>query len=59
MMISPLFTNKKATSWIEYAEYKESGTFPTWGGYPKIARANVDLVINGHTHLDYREKPDS
>jgi len=42
------FTNNKATSWIEYAEYTESGTFPTWGGYPKTAKASKDGLIDAN-----------
>lgn len=46
------FTNQPATSWIEYGEQKESGTFPTWGGYPKIAKAShaglIDANITRH-----------
>lgn len=43
------FTSKPATSWIEFSEYKESGTFPTWGGYAKIARASHDGLIDANT----------
>ena len=32
------FTNKACLSWVEYSGDKSYGTFPTWGGYPKIAQ---------------------
>jgi len=43
------FTSKPATSWIEYAEYTESGTFPTWGGYPETAKASHAGLIDANT----------
>ncbi len=46
------FTNKPCTSWVEYSEKKESGSFPTWGGYPEIAKASraglIDANVTRH-----------
>ena len=43
------FTNKKSVSWVEYCDKKSYGTFPTWGGYPKIARNSNHGLIDANT----------
>ena len=43
------FTNENCYSWLEYSEYKPSGTFPTWGGYPKIAKSSSIGLIDANT----------
>ncbi|MFC1565255.1 hypothetical protein ACFL6G_09985, partial [candidate division KSB1 bacterium] len=36
------FTNKPCLTWVEYSGDKSFGTFPTWGGYPKIAKSSMN-----------------
>jgi len=43
------FTNKKSVSWVEYSDDKSFGTFPTWGGYPKIAKSSNNGLIDANT----------
>lgn len=43
------FTNENCYSWVEYSEYAPSGTFPTWGGYPKIAKSSTVGLIDANT----------
>jgi hypothetical protein len=43
------FTNKNCYSWVEYSVYRESGTFPTWGDYPKVAKSSTAGLIDANT----------
>ncbi|MFC1556592.1 metallophosphoesterase [candidate division KSB1 bacterium] len=43
------FTNKACLSWVEYSGDKSYGTFPTWGGYPKIAQSSNNGLIDANT----------
>lgn len=43
------FTNKKSVSWVEYSDDKSFGTFPTWGGYPRIAKSSNNGLIDANT----------
>ena len=43
------FTNKKSVSWVEYSVDENFGTFPTWGGYPKIAKSSNNGLIDANT----------
>lgn len=43
------FTNKECFSWVEYSGDKNYGTFPTWGGYPKIAKSSHNGLIDANT----------
>jgi len=43
------FTNKKSVSWVEYSDDQSFGTFPTWGGYPKIAKSSNNGLIDANT----------
>ena len=43
------FTNKKAVSWVEYSTENNFGTFPTWGGYPEIAKSSNNGLIDANT----------
>lgn len=43
------FTNENCVSWVEYAESRSSGTFPTWGGYPEIAKSSNQGLIDANT----------
>ncbi len=43
------FTSKKAVSWVEYSIEKNFGTFPTWGGYPEIAKSSRNGLIDANT----------
>jgi predicted phosphodiesterase len=43
------FTNKKSVSWVEYSDDKSFGTFPTWGGYPQIAKSSNNGLIDANT----------
>lgn len=45
------FTNKKCLSWVEYCGDKNFGTFPTWGGYPKIAKSSQHGLIDANTNM--------
>lgn len=42
------FTNKRCLSWVEYSGEKSFGTFPTWGGYPKIAKSRHNGLIDAN-----------
>lgn len=43
------FTNNPSSSWVEYSGDKNFGTFPTWGGYPKIAKNSNHGLIDANT----------
>jgi len=43
------FTNNKSVSWVEYSDDTSFGTFPTWGGYPKIAKSSNNGLIDANT----------
>ena len=43
------FTNKESVSWVEYCDEKSFGTFPTWGGYPQIAKSCHNGLIDANT----------
>ena len=43
------FTNKNSVSWVEYSDDKSFGTFPTWGGYPQIAKSSNNGLIDANT----------
>jgi 3',5'-cyclic AMP phosphodiesterase CpdA len=43
------FTNKDAVSWVEYSDDQSFGTFPTWGGYPQIAKSSENGLIDANT----------
>jgi len=43
------FTNKNSVSWVEYSDDKSFGTFPTWGGYPQIAKSSNHGLIDANT----------
>ena len=43
------YTNKKAVSWVEYSDDQSFGTFPTWGGYPEIAKSSHHGLIDAYT----------
>ncbi len=43
------FTNKKCVSWIEYCGDGNFGVFPTWGGYPQIAKSSSNGLIDANT----------
>ncbi len=43
------FTNKACLSRVEYSGDKNFGTFPTWGGYPKIAKSSNNGLIDANT----------
>jgi predicted phosphodiesterase len=43
------FTNKNAVSWVEYSDEKSFGTFPTWGGYPLIAKSSHNGLFDANT----------
>ena len=43
------FTNKECFSWVEYCGDNNFGTFPTWGGYPKIAKNSHNGLIDANT----------
>jgi hypothetical protein len=43
------FTNKNCLSWVEYSDDKSFGAFPTWGGYPQIAKSSNNGLIDANT----------
>jgi len=43
------FTNKNCLSWVEYSDDENFGTFPTWGGYPKVAKSSTNGLIDANT----------
>ena len=43
------FTNKNCVSWVEFSELTGSRTFPTWEGYPKIAKSSRAGLIDANT----------
>jgi hypothetical protein len=43
------FTNKPCLSWVEYSGDTNYDTFPTWGGYPKIAKSSTNGLIDANT----------
>lgn len=43
------FTNNNSVSWVEYSDDKSFGTFPTWGGYPQIAKSSHNGLIDANT----------
>jgi len=43
------FTNKESVSWVEYSKDENFGTFPTWGGYPKIAKSSRNGLFDANT----------
>lgn len=43
------FTNTACVSWVEYCGDDNRGVFPVWGGYPKIARASSNGLIDANT----------
>jgi len=45
------FTNMDCVSWIEYCGDQNFGTFPTWGGYPQIARSSHNGLIDADTKM--------
>ena len=45
------FTNKKSVSWVEYCGDDKKGTFPVWGGYPKIAKSSHHGLIDANTQM--------
>ena len=42
------FTNKNAVSWVEYSDDKSFEAFPTWGGYPQIAKSSNNGLIDAN-----------
>lgn len=42
-------TNKNCLSWVEYCGDDNLGTFPTWGGYPKIAKSSKHGLIDANS----------
>ena len=45
------FTNKACVSWIEYCGDQNFGTFPTWGGYPQIAKSSHHGLIDANIKM--------
>ena len=45
------FTNKECVSWIEYCGDDNFGVFPTWGGYPQIAKSSHNGLIDANTKM--------
>jgi len=45
------FTNKECLSWVEYCGENNLGTFPVWGGYPKIALASQNGLIEANSKM--------
>jgi hypothetical protein len=45
------FTNKECVSWIEYCGENNFGVFPTWGGYPQIAKSSHNGLIDANTKM--------
>lgn len=43
------FTNKDCVSWVEFSGDDNFGTFPVWGGYPKIIKSSVNGLISANT----------
>jgi len=43
------FTNTECVSWVEYCGDDNHGVFPVWGGYPKIAKASSNGLIDANT----------
>lgn len=43
------FTSKPSLSWVEYCGEGNFGTFPKWGGYPKIAKSSINGLIQANT----------
>jgi predicted phosphodiesterase len=45
------FTNKGCVSWIEYCGDQNFGTFPSWGGYPQIAKSSHNGLIDANSKM--------
>ncbi len=45
------FTNKECVSWVEYCGENNFGVFPTWGGYPQIAKSSHKGLIDANTKM--------
>ena len=43
------FTNRNCVSWVEYSGDQNFGTFPSWGGYPEIAKSSHAGLIDANT----------
>jgi acid phosphatase type 7 len=43
------FTNTECVSWVEYCGDDNHGVFPIWGGYPQIAKASSNGLIDANT----------
>lgn len=45
------FTNKECLSWVEYCGDTNLGTFPVWGGYPKVAKTSINGLIAANSKM--------
>lgn len=45
------FTNKASLSWVEFCGDGNFGTFPQWGGYPKITKSSTRGLIDANLKM--------